>query len=94
MGDGLLEFCTAETILGMSTQFFRRVGQAPGPICLRFNRANPYQKAKVAYINVDGEFFQIRNPVSVALTPSAIITEPHINILCRIKPGKTGLLSK
>ena len=84
-GDGLLEFCAAENMVEMTLDRCKRVGQAGGPICIRFKRQ---ETQFIAYINVDGEFFKVRNPVSLTLRLANWLNNGSISILHRAKPTK------
>ena len=66
----------------------KRVYQGPGPVYLEFKKA-PDETEKVAltkvYINCDGEFYHLQNPMEICVRLNENICNGQINILRNIK---------
>ena len=62
----------------------KRVYQGSGPVFLEFKK-NPDETEKVAlrkvYLNCDGEFYHLQNPIQISVRLNTNICEGQINIL-------------
>eukprot|EP00352_Strombidinopsis_acuminata_P001142 CAMPEP_0176345694 /NCGR_PEP_ID=MMETSP0126-20121128/5668_1 /TAXON_ID=141414 ORGANISM="Strombidinopsis acuminatum, Strain SPMC142" /NCGR_SAMPLE_ID=MMETSP0126 /ASSEMBLY_ACC=CAM_ASM_000229 /LENGTH=80 /DNA_ID=CAMNT_0017692835 /DNA_START=1515 /DNA_END=1757 /DNA_ORIENTATION=- len=60
--DGILEFVTYDSVLDMAVETPNRLGQAQGPIELKFTEGGQGKPDVYSFLNIDGEYFKLKNP--------------------------------
>ena len=61
--DGKLEFATFPSLLHVITGSSKRILQDDGPFVFRFAEG----EETVTYVNIDGEFYKLINPISITI---------------------------
>ena len=73
-----------QTIFDLAQGNARRIGQADGVITLRFNDMDAETEDFYSFFQVDGEFFKVKNPVSLKIQLSQKLKNGSIRVLSRM----------
>ena len=68
--DGKLEFATFDSLFGLITNKCQRLAQEEGPLEIKFARSDYLE----TYMNIDGEFYKLTNPLSITIQKADKIT--------------------
>lgn len=74
--DGLLEVEIGYSLLHMSIGKLNRVAQEKGPMIIHFKEIEG--KNLDTYFEIDGEYFKLRNPLRIEVSPSKLLKNVRI----------------
>ncbi|CAD8093325.1 unnamed protein product [Paramecium primaurelia] len=85
--DGLLEFISFDSIVGIGSERVlsgnaTRLAQTNGPLYIKFQEPNDNTTVN-SYIQIDGQFFCVVNPLSVEIQPCRLLPQGKIKILMK-----------
>lgn len=87
-GDGKMEFVCYSSPLALGAERMlpgqaKRVAQGNGPYVINFNKVDMQGRPITTYINIDGEYYQLKSPQSITLYPTRKLKNGKVKVLVK-----------
>lgn len=86
--DGMLEFVSFSSEFGLGLEKVvpgqsSKLTQGSGPFAINFKRAPNTEAGLVTYLQIDGEYFKVRDPKCIKVCKTTKIKGSQIKVMCK-----------